>query len=106
MAVPDISGIIAFLPYLQIFWYIMLSLFFGSIALMGYRGFLPSWLKWLTKVGIGFLCVICGLGMAALIPLMSLLEAMQLDMLIGGIVAGIIFAVSINIISYRMPGLI
>ncbi len=106
MVMPDISGLLSFMPYLNILWYIVWILFFGSIAMMGYRGFLRWYLKWPIRIGLGFVSIIAGIGLGVLIPIDGIPMASFAKMFIGGLISGIVFAIALNIISYRMPGLI
>jgi hypothetical protein len=106
----DLGGILTSLPQIlgivQIVMYVFLSLFFGAIAIIGYRGFLSWWIKIPLRFGIGFLCLIVGISIAGFIPVPSPLDLFQTDAMIGGIVTSIIFLIAINIFSYRLPWLI
>jgi len=103
---PDISGLITLMPYLNILWYVVWTLFFGSIAIKGFRGFLVWYIKWPLRIGLGFVAILTGIGIGALIPIAGIPLASFTKMFIGGFISGIVFAIALNVISYKMPGLI
>ena len=110
MALTDITGLLAnasqILGIVQIVAYVFLSLFFGAIVMMGYRGYVPWWASYPLRLGLGFVCLVCGIGVSAFIPVPSPLDMFQLDVMIGGIISSIVLLVAINVLSYRMPWLL
>jgi hypothetical protein len=101
----SLSEIMANLPvilgWLQTITYILLVLFFGSIAVIGFRIYAPFWKKLLIRVVFGFLSLFSGAAIAGFMPLPDniLIKLVQIDLLIGGVVSSIIFAVSLYILS-------
>jgi hypothetical protein len=91
----------AILDNLQIITYILLILFFGSIAVLGFRIYAPFWKRILIRIGFGFLCLFSGAAIAIYMPFHDSIigKLIQLDLLIGGVVASIIFAISLFILS-------
>jgi len=102
MAVPDINAILAFLPYIQILVYVLWSLFFGSIAITGYPGYLPVWIKWPLRLGLGFIALVTGTGIGTLIPL-AFPFASFVQMSIGCLISAIVLAIAVKISMHRMP---
>jgi hypothetical protein len=100
----SLSEIVANLPVildtLQTVTYVLLIFFFGSIAILGFRIYAPFWKKILIRVLFGALSLFSGVAIAGFMPLPDniLIELIQLDVLVGGVVASIIFAVSLFIL--------
>jgi len=108
MSVP-IAELLGALPtvfqYIQIIGYIVLLLFFGSIAMKGWRGFLRFYIRWPARIGIGFLCLIAGMGLSPYIPVLStgIFKVFQSDVIAGGIITAIIISIGLYLISFRSP---
>jgi len=100
----SLSEIVANLPVildtLQTVTYILLVLFFGSIAVMGFRIYAPFWKKLLVRLLFGVLSLFSGAAIAGFMPLPDniIIKLIQLDVVVGGIVASVIFAVSLFIL--------
>lgn len=102
-------GFMAQLPlifqYIQIFSYIAFAYIFGSVAVKGWRGYLPWYLKLAAKFGTGFVCLISGIALGPFIQGLNvgILQFMQLDVLTAGMVAGAVFAVGLYLFSFTSP---
>jgi len=101
----SLSDIIANLPSildtLQTISYLLLVFFFGSIAIIGFRIYAPFWKRLILRVVFGCLSLFSGVAIARFMPLPDniIIKLMQADVLAGGIVAAIIFAVALFILS-------
>jgi hypothetical protein len=104
-----LSELIANLPLIlqvtQILIYIFLILFLGSIAIIGCRLFLPFWKKILLRIALGFLCLISGISLAGFMPIFNegIFILLQTSMIVAGILSSVVFAVSLYLISLRIP---
>ena len=104
-----LSEIVTNLPFIlqatQIIVYIFLILFLGSIAIVGYRGFLSFWKRLLLRIIFGFLCLISAVSLADFIPFFNqgIYQLFHISMLVAGILSSIVFAFSLYIISMRIP---
>ena len=104
MALEDLGGLVAIAPALlrdmpiilgimQIIGYVFVSLFFGSIALKGYRGYASPWVRLGARLGIGFFCLVMGLTIANFIPVEStnplivMIQRDTINFMIGGLVS-------------------
>ncbi|MFQ5648028.1 MAG: hypothetical protein ACE5FW_02220 [Candidatus Aenigmatarchaeota archaeon] len=111
MALP-IAELLGNLPaifqYIQIFGYIVLLLFFGAIAMKGWKGFLRFYIRWPARIGVGFLCLIAGIGLSPFIPVLStgIFKVFQSDIIAGGIVTAIVVSIGFYLISFRSPGVV
>jgi len=125
MALPDISGLIDVAPTmlrdmpqilfgLQIILYIVLILIFGSIIMRGYRGYMHFAVKFLLKLGFGFIALICGLALSGLIPMFiedafyTMIQSILINPILGIIASSVILTVSLYLIShniFNMPGI-
>ncbi len=109
MAVP-IAELITSLPqilqFIQVFSYIVFVLFFGSIAIKGWKG-APSWLvKVLLRLGAGFVCLIGGITFGPWVPwpMAEMMKLFQIDMIVMGLVVSVIMAIGVALISNNLPG--
>ena len=119
MALPDISGLIEFAPAmlrdlpqilfgLQVIFYIVMILFFGSIILKGYRGYAHFAVSFLLRLGFGFIALVCGLGLSTLIPpfsndaFYSLIQSVLINPFIGMIISTAVLTISLYLISHNM----
>ncbi len=104
-----LSELITNLPLIlqvtQIVIYIFLILFLGSIVVIGYRGFLPFWKRFLLRIAFGFLCLISGISLAGFMPVFNegIFILFQTSMFAAGILSSVVFAVSLYLISLRIP---
>lgn len=101
-----LSSLPQILQVVQIFGYIVIILFFGSIAIKGYRGYVNRILRFLGRIGLGFVCLVSGVVVSAHLPLEFLNEGLyrmfQLNLLIGGIMSSIILALLVYMITFRL----
>jgi hypothetical protein len=106
MAVP-ISEIMATLPvmmqYIQVIAYVVLLLFFGSFAMRGWTGWLPWFIKWPARIGLGFLCLIIGIALGPFVTGLNtgIMKIMQLDLFAMGLISAVVFAIGLFLISHR-----
>lgn len=101
-----IQNLPAIMPWMQAVIYIFLILFFGSIAIRGYKGYLSGRIHFLLRVGSGFVCLVTGIGLSPLLPIVSentILKITQVDLIIGGIISSIVLLISLYIITLRFP---
>jgi hypothetical protein len=104
------AGLLQNLPeimfWAQIVIYIFLILFFGSIAMKGYKGYLHWAIHLLLRIGTGFVCLITGIGLSSFLPLVSenmILKITQIDLIIGGAISSLVLLASLYIITLRFP---
>lgn len=125
MALPDISGLLDIAPTmlknlpqilggLQIFYYIILILMFGSVIMKGYKGYMRFWMKFLLRLGFGFVALVTGIGISNLIPMFTndmfytFLQTMLINPVLGIIVSTAVITVSLFMIShnvFNIPGI-
>jgi hypothetical protein len=101
-----IQNLPEFMFWTQIVIYIFFIFFFGSLALRGYRGYLHWTLHLLLRIGSGFACLVAGIGLSPILPLVSgnmILRIAQLDVVIGGAVSAVVLALSFYIMTLRFP---
>ncbi len=101
-----IQNLPVIMPWMQAVIYIFLILFFGSIAIRGYKGYLSGLIHFLLRVGSGFVCLVTGIGLSPLLPIISentILKITQVDLIIGGIISSIVLLISLYIITLRFP---
>lgn len=101
-------GIFQMLPtmlsFAQILIYIVAILFFGSIAIWGYRGFLTRARRLLLRIVLGAICIVTGVAIASLMPLdNALLKLLQLDSFIGMLVSSIVLLVALKLMTLNVP---
>ena len=90
------------LQYIQLISYIVLSYVFGSVAVRGWRGYLPWYLSLPFRFGAGFVCLLAGISLSPFMGTLNtgLLKFMQIDILTAGLVAGVLFAAGLFLLSY------
>ena len=115
----DFSNMLAFAPEIirsmplifqtvQIVAYLFFVLFFGSIIIRGFRGYLPWHMKLLGRLGFGFIALVCAVAFAPLIPLEStgiyriIFTLMQLNLWIAGIISSVVLTLSLFLISNKI----
>ena len=92
----------------QIIGYFFLSLFFGSIAIRGYRGYFNAWVRFGIRLGLGFFCLVMGFAIASFIPRISenplilMIQEDLLNVLIGGGIASIIVMGAVYLAAYNI----
>jgi hypothetical protein len=121
----DFSNMLAFAPELlkgmplifqtiQIVAYIFFVLFFGSIVIRGFRGYLPWHMRLIAKIGFGFMALVCAVALGPLIPTEStgiyriIFTLIQLNLWIAGVISAAVLAVSLFLISSKIrniPGM-
>ena len=125
MAIPDISGLLSVAPAMmrdlpqilngmQIIFYVVLILGFGSIIVKGYRGHAHFAIKMLMRLGFGFVALVCGIGISGIIPAFSnntfytIIQSMIINPFLGIIISTIVLTVSLYMIShniFNVPGI-
>lgn len=125
MAIPDISQLIQIAPTmmrdlpqmlsgLQVIFYIVLILVFGSIIIKGYRGYMHFALRLLLRLGFGFVALVCGLGLSGIIPMFSadafytMIQSIIINPFIGIVISTAVLMVSLYLIShniFNIPGI-
>ncbi len=106
MALPSsLLGVVEMLPQMlllaQVAMYVVLSWIFGSFAFRGMKRRMPFALKLAALFGAGFLCLIAGSGLRSYMPFLrgTLLDLLQLDLLIGGLIASLAMAAAFYLIT-------
>ena len=106
MALPSsLFGVVEMLPQMlllaQVLMYVVLSWIFGSFAFRGMRKRIPFALKLAALFGVGFLCVIAGAAIRNYMAFFSgtIFELLQIDLLIGGLIASLAMAVAFYLIT-------
>lgn len=119
MAFENMMGIVSIAPMLlrdmplimdlmQAVGYVFLSLFFGSIAIKGYRGYINTWVKFGARLGVGFFSLVIGLSIANFIPLISdnvfivLLQRDLFNVMIGGFIASFLMLGAIYLVTHNI----
>jgi hypothetical protein len=125
ISMADFSSMLAFAPEMlrglpvifqtvQIVAYLFFILFFGSIVIRGFRGYLPWYMKLLARIGFGFIALICAVALAPLISIGStgifklIFTIVQLNLWIAGMISTAVLAISLFLISnkiYNVPGM-
>ncbi len=125
MAIPDISGLLSIAPAMmrdlpqilngmQIVFYIVLILGFGSIIVKGYRGYAHFAIRMLMRLGFGFVALVCGIGISGIIPAFSdntfymMIQSMIINPSLGIIISTIVLTISLYMIShniFNVPGI-
>ena len=115
----DFSNMLAFAPELlkgmplifqtiQIVAYIFFILFFGSIVIRGFRGYLPWHMRLLARLGFGFIALVCAVALGPLIPTEStgiyriIFTLIQLNLWIAGVISASVLAISLFLISSKI----
>lgn len=89
--------------YIQIIGYVVMIFFFGSIAMRGWKGWLPWYLNLLARAGVGFLCLFVGVSIGPLIAGLrsGMLAMFQLDLITVGVVSSVILSIALYLISFK-----
>lgn len=95
----DLLSLVGLLPQLlslidygaYVFWVLL----FGSIAVRGAVGYPEFYIRWPLRLGFGVAGLVAASALAPLIRLGQVLEILQLNVLISGIVASALFAVGL-----------
>lgn len=122
---PDISGLLSVAPTmmrdlpqilfgLQVILYIVLILVFGSIILKGYRGYAHFAIRFLMRLGFGFVALVCGTAISGIIPMFSnesmynLIQVMVVNPFLGMVISAAVLTISVYLIShniFNVPGI-
>jgi hypothetical protein len=112
----DFSNMLAFAPellrslpfimqVLQATAYIVFIMFFGSVIMRGFRGYLPWHVRLLARVGFGFIALICGIALSPFISIGAtgifgmFFAIFQVGVVIGCIISAAVLTVSLFLIS-------
>lgn len=106
--VGSLSGIFQMLPMIfslmQPLIYVLAILFFGSIAVLGYRGYLTGVKHFLLRLLLGAICVVTGTSIAPLLRIENpLLKLAQLDTFAGMLSSSVILLFSMRLMTLNVP---
>jgi len=85
---------------------LFLALFYGRIAVAGYRSYLQKPLRLCLKVFLGFLALFSALSLSKLLPSISalpFLQALKLELFLLGMIVSFVLLVSMLLISKNLP---
>lgn len=111
-AVCALPALAASLPdiffWTQVSVYLVLVLFFGHIAGLGYRGYLGRLAHLGARLALGALALLGGMATAALVPVPALLRAMLVDVAVAGtgyaaLLLGAVWLLTRNV--FNVPGM-
>lgn len=110
----DLSSMLAILPLLmeslplillatQIMMYVFFAWFFGSIVIKGYRRHLSFPIKIVSVFGLGFISLIAGIAFSTISPILNeeIFKLLQINIMVNGLIASIILAISLYSLSYK-----
>lgn len=88
----------------DIAFYFFGSLFFGSIAIKGFRGYLHPLPHFGLRALLGFLCLLGGLGLRGFFAFLNsgIYQLFSIDILAGSIVLSGLLCVSLYLVSFRL----
>ncbi|MBN2042271.1 MAG: hypothetical protein JW754_00530 [Candidatus Aenigmarchaeota archaeon] len=107
----DFLSILGMLPQIlaimQIIVYVFLAWFFGSLAIKGMKKHFGFAIKVVLAFGIGFLCLLGGTVLPRLFGLFQdgFFRMIQLDILVGGIIMSVVFAIALYLMTRKSKGL-
>ena len=89
---------------LQIILYILFILFYGSIIIKAFRGYLPWHMKLLARIGFGFVSLICSIALAPLLPInvAGIYKIIQLDFMVASIISAAVLTISVFLASHKI----
>lgn len=89
--------------YIQVIGYVVMIFFFGSIAMRGWKGWLPWYTNLLARAGVGFLCLFVGVSIGPLITGLrsGILAMFQLDLITVGVVSAIMLSIALYLLSFK-----
>lgn len=89
--------------YIQVIGYIVMAMFFGSIAMRGWKGYLPWYMNLAARFGVGFICLFVGISIGPLITALrtGMLSIFQLDLITVGVISSIMISVALYLISSK-----
>ncbi len=111
MAEPSFINILGMLPQLlfiaQVFTYLVLAWFFGSLSFKGMHKQIPFAIKIVAAFGAGFLCLTAGTVLAGYMFFFegTILQTFQIDMFLGGLITSIIIAIAFYMITRKEKGM-
>ncbi|MBI4176001.1 MAG: hypothetical protein HY518_02255 [Candidatus Aenigmarchaeota archaeon] len=117
MALEDPAAILGALPQLiqtlplllqtiQLFSYMVILWFFGSIITSAYKGHLHPLAKFFVRVFFGLISLMIGVTIGSLLPFDNeLLKVIQADIFIGGLIAALLISSAFYLFSYRIPSI-
>jgi hypothetical protein len=89
---------------MQLVVYAVAVLFFGSIAIRGWRGYLSRPKRLLMRLALGLICVVTGTGIAPLLAIDNVIfKMLQFETLLGMVVASIVMLVSLRLMTLNVP---
>lgn len=103
--VPDLLRQLPLLVFiLQTVGYLFLAMFFGSIAIKGYRGYANVFLKYGIRLGLGFIALIGGISFSNLLPFFtdSFFKTFQIDLIIYGFISSFIVLLTVYMITFNI----
>jgi len=106
--VGTLAGIFQMLPTIltamQALVYVVAIMFFGSIAIWGYRGFLTRWKKLALRLVLGAICLVTGISITPLLGISNtFLKLVQLDIFIGMLVSSIVILITLKLMTLSVP---
>lgn len=114
MAIEDLLPVLEIVPdllrnlptiifVLQVVAYFFMIMFFGSIAIRGYRGYANFFIRIGVRFGLGAVALIGGIALSNVFPIMDgFLKAFQLDMIVFGLIASIILFFIVYMITFNI----
>lgn len=106
--VGSLAGIFQMLPALlnltQIAFYIVSIVFFGWIAVLGYRSFLPKLKRLGLQIVLGAISMVCGISLSAFFQYNNILyQILWVDKLVGMLVTSIVLLISMRLMTQCIP---
>jgi len=88
----------------DVLFYVFGALFFGSIAMRGFRGHMHFAPHFAMRVVMGIASIVGGVALQGFFPSLNqgIYQLFRVDLLAGALVSSIIFAVGLYLISFRM----
>lgn len=103
-----LSGLLKELPTIlflsDIMFYVFGSLFYGSIVMRGFRGYMNPLVHFGLRVAMGFLSMIGGLAFRGFFPQFNegIYQLFRLDILIGSLLTSVLLAIGIYLMTFRL----
>jgi hypothetical protein len=119
MAMENLMGIMSIAPLIlrdlplimglvQVIGFVFLSMFYGSIAIRGYKGYLNGWVRIAVRLGIGFFCLVLGIAISGLLPMASanpffvMILGDMVYPLIGGMISSFIVMAAVYLTAHNI----
>jgi len=90
-------------PVISIVIDLAIILFFGSIALIGYKGYLSGIRKLGMRLFFGLVCFMGGVALAPFIPIGDQLLKLMVGSLIGDAISAAVIAVALRLMTLNLP---